>query len=234
METHKDYQERLPEHPEPLELTAHEEEKVAAAPIAEGTEPVVTPPVSTGHGMGSLGWAGLAALAIAVLIGSIYFFSYRSQHDPTQIGQLEASAVTPGNNLKSGKYIKVKRAGDGNIAAASTASNAQNTSATSGDDVVYLFPLDGSEIPEDAVLNNLAAKVSKSGAYVAVVAYTDESGNAAYNQRLSERRAKRVGDYLIAHGVPANHVKTEGLGQTHAYPTAAQDRRAEIHVTYQQ
>lgn len=43
METHKDYQERLPEHPEPLELTAHEEEKVAAAPIAEGTEPVVTP-----------------------------------------------------------------------------------------------------------------------------------------------------------------------------------------------
>lgn len=184
--------------------------------------------------MGSLGWAGLAALAIAVLIGSIYFFSYRSQHDPTQIGQLEASAVTPGNNLKSGKYIKVKRAGDGNIAAASTAANAQNTSATSSDDVVYLFPLDGSEIPDDAVLNNLAGKVSESGAYVAVVAYTDESGNAAYNQRLSERRAKRVGDYLIAHGVPANHVKTKGLGQTHAYPTAAQDRRAEIHVTYQQ
>ncbi|MDE6122065.1 MAG: OmpA family protein, partial [Duncaniella dubosii] len=98
-------------------------------------------------------------------------------------------------------------------------------------DVVYLFPLDGSEIPDDATLNDLAKKVAASGAYVSVVAYTDESGNAEYNQRLSERRAKRVGEYLIAHGVPSDHVRTKGMGQTHAYPSAAQDRRAEIHVS---
>lgn len=230
MKNHKDYQERLPEHPEPLELTAHEEEAIAAAPLADKTEPVAaTAAVSGGHGYGSLGWAGLAALVIAVLIGSIYFFSYRAQHDPTEIGPLRADNVPTAQ-------LKYKRPGTLKAMAATPVVKVVRV-AESADalpaDLVYLFPLNGSEIIDDAALDEFADKVADSGAYVAVVAYTDESGNAAYNQRLSERRAKKVGDYLVAHGVPASHVKTTGKGQTHAYHTAAQDRRAELHATLQ-
>ncbi|MCM1076615.1 MAG: OmpA family protein [Bacteroides sp.] len=230
METRKDYQERLPEHPEPLELAEHEEMPAAAVPpVAADTTHVK--PVSRGHGWGYLGWAGLAAFAVAVLVGSIYFFSYRAQHDPTAMGPLQAKNTAVSTPTSDEGMIEIISIDASETPIASTQTAATSTGAPQ--DVVYLFPLNGSDITDDATLNALAKKVAETGSYVAVVAYTDESGNAAYNQKLSEQRAKKVGKYLIAHGVPANHVKTKGMGETHAYPTAAQDRRAEIHVSMQ-
>lgn len=46
-----------------------------------------------------------------------------------------------------------------------------------------------------------------------IVGYTDSTGNASYNQQLSEQRAQSVGSYLISRGVPANRVYTSGQGQ---------------------
>ncbi len=66
------------------------------------------------------------------------------------------------------------------------------------------------------------------GETVTVKAYTDATGNADYNRKLSERRAKAIGDYLIAHGVPASRVNTIGMGPTNAFSDNAHDRRAEI------
>lgn len=225
METKKDYQNRLPEHPEPLELEAYEEK---AAPVPPVEEPQMAHAAIDRHsprGGGFLGWAWLTVLAIGVLVGSIYWFSDRDKDtDNLYASQNLQDAAIYGKsdavNAQQGQPVAVK------ASLATTKADAMDAPH----DVVYLFPLDGSEIPDDATLNDLAKNVAASGAYVSVVAYTDESGNAEYNQRLSERRAKRVGDYLIAHGVPSDHVKTKGMGQTHAYPSAAQDRRAEIHV----
>ena len=59
------------------------------------------------------------------------------------------------------------------------------------------------------------AKVFKkySGNLINVVGYTDNVGNDAYNQTLSESRAQSVGNYLISRGVPANRVFTTGQGE---------------------
>ena len=47
---------------------------------------------------------------------------------------------------------------------------------------------------------------------VIAVGHADRIGSAAYNQKLSEKRAASVKDYLVAKGVPANRVYTEGKG----------------------
>lgn len=43
--------------------------------------------------------------------------------------------------------------------------------------------------------------------------YTDRLGKAAYNQKLSERRAEAVKAYLVQKGVPADVIKTAGKGE---------------------
>ncbi len=47
---------------------------------------------------------------------------------------------------------------------------------------------------------------------VAVVGHTDRIGSAAVNQRLSLARANTVRDYLVAHGISAAVIHTEGVG----------------------
>ena len=44
-------------------------------------------------------------------------------------------------------------------------------------------------------------------------AHTDRIGSDAYNDKLSERRAKSVIDYLIEHGVAAERLKHQGYGK---------------------
>lgn len=49
---------------------------------------------------------------------------------------------------------------------------------------------------------------------VEVVGHTDRLGSAAYNQRLSERRADAVRAALVAQGIPAARVAASGRGET--------------------
>ena len=44
--------------------------------------------------------------------------------------------------------------------------------------------------------------------------HTDNVGNAAANQKLSEQRAKAVYDYLVQHGIAAGRLSYKGYGQT--------------------
>jgi outer membrane protein OmpA-like peptidoglycan-associated protein len=48
---------------------------------------------------------------------------------------------------------------------------------------------------------------------IIITGFTDNVGNAAYNQGLSEQRALSVGDYLGARGVNPNRIFTEGRGK---------------------
>jgi len=47
-----------------------------------------------------------------------------------------------------------------------------------------------------------------------VEGHTDNQGNAAANQSLSEKRAQAVVAWLTAHGVEAGRLTAKGLGQT--------------------
>jgi outer membrane protein OmpA-like peptidoglycan-associated protein len=64
--------------------------------------------------------------------------------------------------------------------------------------------------------------------------YTDLSGTAKYNQKLSLERANNVAAQLVSDGVPKNVIDIQGFGETHPLvPTAngvrePQNRRVEI------
>lgn len=72
---------------------------------------------------------------------------------------------------------------------------------------------------------------------LAINGYTDNTGSAAVNDALSEKRARAVKDQLVASGMPANVMTAYGKGP--ANPIASnsdasgrqQNRRVEIEVT---
>lgn len=47
---------------------------------------------------------------------------------------------------------------------------------------------------------------------IEITGYTDNVGNAGYNQVLSERRAQSVGSYLIGQGIAPGRIFTNGMG----------------------
>lgn len=76
--------------------------------------------------------------------------------------------------------------------------------------------------------------------HVSVDGYTDSVGSDAYNQKLSERRAKGVYDYLTAHGVEAGRLSgPTGFGEANPIDTnktkegRQRNRRVELKVQSQ-
>ncbi|MDM0000654.1 OmpA family protein [Variovorax sp. J22P240] len=64
-------------------------------------------------------------------------------------------------------------------------------------------------------IDNTLAELKASGIRlraISIVGHTDPIGSAEFNQRLSVARANSVRDYLVAQGVPANIITTEGRG----------------------
>ncbi len=49
---------------------------------------------------------------------------------------------------------------------------------------------------------------------IEVTGHADRIGNAAYNQKLSERRATAVKGYLVDKNVPENRITASGKGET--------------------
>lgn len=64
------------------------------------------------------------------------------------------------------------------------------------------------------ILNNAVNYIKSSDASYKVIGGTDTKGSAAYNQRLSERRANSVKNYLIQNGVTSNKLEAIGKGET--------------------
>ncbi len=69
---------------------------------------------------------------------------------------------------------------------------------------------------------------------VSVEGHTDAIGSVAYNQKLSERRAKTVRDYMVSQGIESSRISTEGFGKSRPIASndtaegRAQNRRVEI------
>jgi len=102
-----------------------------------------------------------------------------------------------------------------------------------------LFATDSASVRPDlqndlrVIANNL---VNYPRSDVRVVGHTDNTGSAAYNQGLSERRAASVAQVLFNNGVAPARVRTEGRGLSRPVAdnsTAAgrqQNRRVEIYI----
>lgn len=71
---------------------------------------------------------------------------------------------------------------------------------------------------------------------VHVIGHTDSRGSDAYNQSLSERRARAVMDYLISRGVPAERLRSEGRSEREPRDSNATEagrqlnRRVEVYM----
>ena len=79
------------------------------------------------------------------------------------------------------------------------------------------------------LLNKVAAELVKNASdirSIALVGHTDSTGNAQYNQGLSERRANAVRDYLIEKGVNPSVITATGEGISYTFDNATAEGRA--------
>ncbi|MDH1632186.1 OmpA family protein, partial [Pseudomonas mosselii] len=80
-----------------------------------------------------------------------------------------------------------------------------------------LFAFDSAELTQGAQqrLQGLLPKLNDpSVTSVKVIGFTDSVGSDSYNQRLSERRASGVAEYLISQGLAPNKVTSQGRGES--------------------
>ena len=79
-----------------------------------------------------------------------------------------------------------------------------------------LFGFDEAKLKDTSVLDNEVVpkmKENKIFASVKVTGHTDKLGSEAYNQKLSEKRANQVRDYLISKGIEADRLIAVGKGE---------------------
>ncbi|MBS9768102.1 MAG: OmpA family protein [Flavobacteriaceae bacterium] len=71
---------------------------------------------------------------------------------------------------------------------------------------------------------------------IEIAGHTDNQGSTAYNQQLSEARAKAVQDWLISHGIATERLKAKGYGELQPIANndtakeRAKNRRTELRV----
>lgn len=103
-----------------------------------------------------------------------------------------------------------------------------------------LFAFDSAELTGEAqaLLADVSTRLTDASLIdVKVIGHTDSVGADAYNQGLSERRARSVADYLVSRGVPGDKVSAEGRGESQPVASndsdagRAQNRRVELHVS---
>jgi len=100
-----------------------------------------------------------------------------------------------------------------------------------------LFAIDSSSV-NSGLRSDLLTVADSLQSYpdttVQIVGHTDNTGSAAYNQGLSERRANSVADVLMDGGVPFSRIETFGRGEDQPVASnlteegRAQNRRVEI------
>lgn len=120
---------------------------------------------------------------------------------------------------------KVERVGEGIVVEFSSA---------------VLFGFDKSDLSADATAN-LDKLVKVMNTYpdtnIEVQGHTDSKGTEAYNQTLSEKRAKTVTDYLASNGIASARMTIKGFGETapkydnETEEGRAQNRRVEFLIT---
>lgn len=101
------------------------------------------------------------------------------------------------------------------------------------------FETDSANVRSDfyPVLNSVGAVVAQyADTTLRVTGHTDSTGARAYNQELSERRARSVADYLATRDIDRARLLVQGMGQD--APVAgndtaegrAQNRRVELYI----
>lgn len=90
---------------------------------------------------------------------------------------------------------------------------------------------------DERTLNDVVEKLDLAPKVdLLLVGYTDSTGPAAYNLKLSKARAASVKQYLVARGVAGSRLRMRGDGESHPVASnktvagRAKNRRVELHV----
>jgi OOP family OmpA-OmpF porin len=94
-----------------------------------------------------------------------------------------------------------------------------------------LFAFDSAKLSTDTPkLDEIAAALNADPSInnVVITGYTDRLGSDKYNQKLSERRANSVKDYLVSKGIAANRLVAEGKGKANPVVECHDKKRADL------
>ncbi|WP_051526891.1 OmpA family protein [Alkanindiges illinoisensis] len=143
--------------------------------------------------------------------------------DTATINQLvdQIKAIAPELGVAAITPLDVDQSVNSSIEAARTALNNLPNPAQAEDVARALnlqiinFASDSAVIPDanKSILDIAATLMKQSPDIVLMVeGYTDSTGDAVYNKRLSEQRAHAVVDYLVSQGVTASKLSARGYG----------------------
>jgi len=154
-----------------------------------------------GTGVGALGGAAIGAIAgggkgalIGGAVGALTGGLIGHTMDQENAELRQRLAGTGVQVMKNGDFIQLVMASD------------------------VTFPTNQSAVRSGfyPVLDSVAMVLNKYDRNnVMITGFTDNVGNDAYNQTLSENRARSVGDYFISQRVSPNRIFTEGMGKRH-------------------
>ncbi len=161
---------------------------------------------------------GYSALAgAALLVGTLPALAHQG-NDNMCGGVVDGSsnmiATSSGKQLLLGSSAPCPA--EEQVAAVETTTVAVDAGPLPNDGMVY-FSLDSDQLSADdqAVLDEIvAAVVAQNPANVTVMGHADRSGDDAYNQGLSERRAQTIASALVAAGIPETAINTMGYGES--------------------
>lgn len=94
-----------------------------------------------------------------------------------------------------------------------------------------MFAFDSAKLTSDTPkLDEIAGMLNANPSIdnVVITGYTDRLGSDKYNQKLSERRANTVKEYLVSKGVAANRLVAEGKGEANPVVTCNDKKRADL------
>ncbi|WP_428406902.1 OmpA family protein [Hyphococcus sp.] len=231
-----------------------------------GTNPAGVPAPGT-IAYGTRSWEpayqGIAGLAFNLAEGLAFDVSYRyfvtgkGEYDGTLGGiPSEIETSNKSHSLFAGlrwnfgaapaPAVEYKDCWDGSSVPVSASCPPQTVDTTAADldpiNFTVYFDYDKSNLTPQAstLIQEAAARALENDIETVVVAgNTDTSGSSAYNQALSERRARAVRDGLIANGVAADRIRLEAFGETNlAKPTPdgvrePLNRRADVVISFE-
>ena len=190
-------------------------------------------------------WLWPAILIAAIILACLWFFNRAKAPAPEAMNAPTPSATLPAGffqlKLPNGVELNVPQSGIENQLAmfiADTSKPVDTTTWFNFDRLVFDTGKDTLQSSSQEQLGNVAAILKAyPNVHVKIGGYTDNTGDAAANQKLSSDRAKNVMDALVAAGVDPSRLESEGYGDQH--PIAdnstedgrAQNRRIALRVT---
>ena len=86
--------------------------------------------------------------------------------------------------------------------------------------------LRGDQPKLDDIARVLGENTSVSG--ITITGHADRIGSKPYNQKLSERRAAAVKDYLVGKGIAADRLTTQGKGEDEPVVQCNDKKRSDL------